>query len=252
MTSIGQTLAAYWREFKAQTIVPWRLDREFYHTYGVKPLPGARERRRRVDRAVRECGLEKRYSISPWLNEVLYNFTRLAKPDIIVETGVHFGMSSAYWLMALDANQKGTLYSIDLPCMTPGGQMNADGVPDRSYVAEVDQTGVVVKQMGLTGRWKLQLGDAKELLPALLKDLGHVGFFYHDSDHSHDHQIWEYRTAWPYVARGGWLMSDDVDWTPAFSEFSAEAGQRPKTWLSKLGVLQKGTPTPSLRVPLDS
>lgn len=250
MTSVGQSLAAYWRELKARTVVPWQLGREFYRTYGIKPLPGARDRRRLVDRAVRECGLGKRYSITPWLNEVMYNFARFAKPDIIVETGVHFGMSSAYWLMALEANQRGKLYSIDLPCITPGGQLNADGVQDRSYVTTVDQTGIVVKHMGLTGRWILRLGDAKVLLPGLLQEVGHVGFFYHDSDHSHDHQIWEYRTAWPYITDGGWLLSDDVDWTPAFSEFATETGQAPKTWRSKLGVMQKGTPKPSLHEPI--
>ncbi|MCI4353676.1 MAG: class I SAM-dependent methyltransferase [Thermoplasmata archaeon] len=247
MIKAKTSLGAYWRELKARTIVPWRLGRDFHRTYRVEPLPGARARRRLVDKAVRECGLGERYSVGPWLNEVLYNFTRIARPDVIVETGVHYGISSAYWLMALEANQKGTLYSIDLPCLTPEGQVNADGVRDLSYVTGVDQTGVVVKRMGLTARWKLLLGDARTLLPGLLADLGRVGFFYHDSDHSYEHQSWEYRTAWPYIAAGGWLMSDDVQWTPAFTEFSQGVGQAPKTWLNQLGVLQKGTLVPSLR-----
>lgn len=178
---------------------------------------------------------------------MLYNFARLVQPDVIVETGVHTGLSTTYWLMALEANQKGTLYSIDLPCLTPGGQRNADGVWDGSYVKETDETGVVAKRVGLTSRWKLLLGDAKVLLPDLLERLGHISLFYHDSDHSYDHQLWEYRTAWPYIAPGGWLLSDDVNWSPAFSEFSKASGQTSKAWMNRLGVIQKGTPSPSLR-----
>jgi hypothetical protein len=248
----GPSIGSYWREFRAQTIVPWKLEREFYRTYGITPLPGARERRRLVDGAARSCGLGKRYSIAPWLNEVMFNFARAARPDVIVETGVHFGMSSAYWLLALEANQHGTLYSIDLPTVTPGGQLNADGIQDRSFVSDVGQTGIVVKHLGLTGRWKLRLGDAKVLLPELLGELGPIGFFYHDSDHSYDHQLWEYRTAWPHIVPRGWLMSDDIEWTPAFADFSRETGQSSKRWLERLGVMQKGTTDPCLLPPLST
>ena len=252
MKPLGQSLSSYWSDLKVEMVVPRRLGRDFYRTYGIKPFPGARSRRRLVNRAVQDCGIPKRSPIALSLNEVLYNFARAAKPDVIVETGVHYGTSSAYWLMALEANQKGTLYSIDLPCLNPEGQVNADGVQDLSSVKEPEETGVVVKRMGLTSRWKLFLGDAKVLLPGLLAKLGHVGFFFHDSDHSYEHQLWEYRTAWPFLAAGGWLMSDDTDWTPAFAEFSRESGQLPKRWLNRLGVVQKGTPTPSLRVLLGS
>lgn len=46
---------------------------------------------------------------------VLYLTVRLIKPETIVETGVSSGSSSAYILRALYDNQKGKLYSIDLP-----------------------------------------------------------------------------------------------------------------------------------------
>jgi hypothetical protein len=243
------SLGSYWREFKAQTIVPWKIEQDFFRSYGIKPLPGARERRRLVDGAARDCGLGKRYSIAPWLNEVMYNLARFAQPEVIVETGVHFGMSSAYWLMALEANQKGTLYSIDLPTLTPGGRLNADGIQDASFVSDVGQTGIVVKRLGLTRRWNLRLGDAKVLLPPLLQELGQIGIFYHDSDHSYNHQLWEYRTAWPHLVPGGWLTSDDIQWTPAFADFARESGQSEKRWLNKFGVIQKGTAHPTLRPP---
>ena len=44
-----------------------------------------------------------------------YLLVRLIKPKCIVETGVSAGVSSAYILQALQDNEKGMLYSIDLP-----------------------------------------------------------------------------------------------------------------------------------------
>ena len=74
----------------------------------------------------------------------------------------------------------------------------------------------------LRGRWRLHLGDAKELLPALLPTLGPLDIFTHDSLHSYDHMMFEFRTAWPHLRDGGVLCSDDIDANRSFVDFAAE------------------------------
>lgn len=54
--------------------------------------------------------------------------------------------------------------------------------------------------------------------PSLLSRWGTIDIFFDDSDHSYDHQLWTYRTAWPFVREGGPVTYDDVDWTTGFSE----------------------------------
>jgi hypothetical protein len=76
---------------------------------------------------------------------VLYVLTRLLKPACIVETGVSAGVSSAYILRALEDNQKGKLYSIDLP-------------PDTLLSGKT--SGWIVPQY-LRDRWSLHMGDSK-------------------------------------------------------------------------------------------
>lgn len=46
---------------------------------------------------------------------LLYAICRIMKPDIVVETGVAQGVSTAFILKALSANNAGGLFSIDLP-----------------------------------------------------------------------------------------------------------------------------------------
>lgn len=167
---------------------------------------------------------------------VYYVMTRLLKPDIIVETGVNTGNSSAFILCAMEHNQHGKLYSIDLPNidveLTPGGRRQKDGVP------EDKKTGYMVPD-NLRSRWELLLGDAKDLLPELLPKLPKMDIFIHDSLHSYDHMLFEYRTAWPYLSPNGVLLSDDIDYNDAFPHFISEVQGVPVIFNDKVGALKK-------------
>jgi len=163
-------------------------------------------------------------------NEVLYLFVRAARPERIVETGVAAGFSSSYLLQGLADNGGGRMVSIDLPTLDPSGRVDRDGVTDRSRVRSAERTGFIVPDR-LRDRWELRLGDAKELLPRTLGELAPIDLFFHDSDHSYDHMLWEYRTAWPLLRAGGWLLSDDVTRNRAFADFCREVGvERPVRW----------------------
>jgi len=120
----------------------------------------------------------------------LYLLVRLIKPTKVIETGVSSGASSAYILRALEDNKKGRLYSIDLP---------PDNLP------EGRKSGWVVSE-DLRGLWDLRIGDTKQMLVPLLNEIGEIDFFIHDSLHTYEHMMWEYKCIWPFMRRRGLFL----------------------------------------------
>lgn len=156
-------------------------------------------------------------------NEVLYMLVRFARPEMVLETGVFDGASSAITLQALEDNQKGSLVSIDLP---------ARGIINGSTDRMTDTTlppgqapGWVIPDY-LRHRFQLHQGDSKELLPKLLAQHPRIDIFFHDSLHTLEHQYFEYTTAWPHIAEGGLLMSDDIFFNSAFDIFCREQNRK--------------------------
>ena len=90
--------------------------------------------------------------------------------------------------------------------------------------------------------WRLHLGDSRDVLPPLLAELGRIDLFIHDSLHTYDHMLWEYRAAWPFLRPGGLLFSDDALWNAAFTEFYQEVKAKHARVLSGVGFLQKDRP----------
>lgn len=151
----------------------------------------------------------------------LYGLIREFKPKTLVETGVCNGVSTAVILAALERNNTGSLYSIDLPEYT-----------DTNYEEGTfweGKKGAVVPKGNLPGwlipdnyreRWYLVLGRSQEKLPQLLHELGEIDFFIHDSEHSYECMTFEYQQAWQYLKPGGLLVSDDIRWNSSFDDFS--------------------------------
>lgn len=138
----------------------------------------------------------------------LYLLIRLIKPDRVIETGVSAGVSSTYILYALHDNDKGELHSIDLPPDNlPAGKRCGWAVPE-----------------SMLSRWNLHIGNSKDLLEPLLDSLQKIDCFIHDSLHTYDHMIWEFRTAWKYLRPQGLLLAHDVGRNKAFSDFMKEKG----------------------------
>jgi hypothetical protein len=123
--------------------------------------------------------------------EALYLIVRAAKPSIVVETGVLHGASSAQILYAFERNGGGRLYSVDLPRVEGPGQ---DALVPRS----------------MKDAWKLELGDARNVLPRLLNDLGRIDMFHHDSLHTYEHMLFEYESALAHLNPTGLISSHDV------------------------------------------
>src|SRR5205823_3341237 len=103
-------------------------------------------------RRYREARPGGREALDPGRFRIWYAIARLRRPDVVVETGVHDGLSSALILRALERNRNGSLISIDLPSidLPPGGP---------GWLVPAD----------LRSRWDLRLGDARKLLPELVE-----------------------------------------------------------------------------------
>jgi predicted O-methyltransferase YrrM len=155
---------------------------------------------------------------------VQYAAVRAFAPEVVVETGVASGVSTSYLLLALQKNGHGTLHSIELgdPRYLPPGKANGWIVPD-----------------WLKSNWVLHIGDSRKLLPQVLQELGSVDVFIHDSLHTYDHMLWEYRAAFPHIRPGGLLFSDDAFWNLAFPEFRIEIHATHARILRGVGFLQK-------------
>jgi len=63
---------------------------------------------------------------------------------------------------------------------------------------------------------------SKKLLGPLLHNAGQTDCFIHDSLHTYEHMIWEFRTVWPYLKLGGLFLSHDVGANDAFLDFMKE------------------------------
>jgi len=131
-----------------------------------------------------------------------YLACRLIEPEVVIETGVAYGVSSAYILTALRENGQGTLHSVDLPPLRRKAEKFwGIAVPD-----------------DLEGRWSLHRGTSASVLPRLLREIPTVDLFVHDSLHTHKNMCREFDTVWPHLRDGGLLIADDIERNLAFDE----------------------------------
>ena len=130
------------------------------------------------------------------------------RPKVVVETGVANGASSALILSSLTTFGTGRLYSIDA--------CEAERMGGRTG-QYVDET--------LRGRWELVAGTSRERLEPLLRRVGPVDFFIHDSLHTFRNMMFELNTAIRYAREGGCIfLADDIEKHTAFPEFVGRAG----------------------------
>jgi predicted O-methyltransferase YrrM len=170
----------------------------------------------------------------------LYAVLRKVQPKIAVETGVANGFSTAFSLLALQANGEGHLHSIDLPREVgrdyePGTFFEGQG---RAGIPAGSEPGWLIPP-DLKERWTLVLGRSQEELPPLLDRLGAIDTFMHDSEHSFECMWFEFNAGWPALRAGGVLLSDDVNSTEAFARFAAEQGREPVRLARGMALLQK-------------
>ena len=153
-----------------------------------------------------------------------YAVVRASKPELIVETGVANGVSTAYVALALHRNGQGRLHSIE--------------IGDSTYLPAAKEPGWFVPEW-LRPRWTLHIGDSKAVLPRLLNELKQIDIFFHDSLHTYDHMMFEFEQAHSFLRTGGILLADDALWNQSLADFARRSGARQWAILRGVGVLRK-------------
>jgi predicted O-methyltransferase YrrM len=130
------------------------------------------------------------------------------RPDVVVETGVARGITSRIVLEALEGNSQGHLWSVDLPHPF-----------ERGLVA---QTAAAVPQHRRQ-RWSYIEGSSRRRLPRLLRGLGRVDVFVHDSLHTARNTRFEMDRIGRVLAPGGVMLIDDISTHQGFADWVREA-----------------------------
>jgi len=154
----------------------------------------------------------------------IWCLTRHLRPRKVVETGVAHGVTSRFILEALKRNGDGHLWSIDLPPL------------ERSWH---EQIGAAVGD-GHADRWTYIRGSSRRRLPGLLRQLGQIDLFIHDSLHSERNVRFELERAWSCLGQDGAIVVDDIDANWGFRSFIASVtGQ-----ISLIGTAEPLRPDP--------
>ena len=130
------------------------------------------------------------------------------KPNSIVETGTSDGLSSILFLYSLYINQKGLLYSIDLP-------HNKNWT--ESTTTDMTSPGNAIPNI-FRKRFISIIEDAKIALPRVLLDVN-PRIFIHDSLHTITHMLFEYSVARALMPPKSLIVSDDILWNSSFAKF---------------------------------
>jgi hypothetical protein len=122
----------------------------------------------------------------------------------------------------MEENGFGTLYSIDLPF----------------EFATKEEVGNIVPKR-LRHRWELILGDSKIEIPRLLKNLDTIDVFFHDSLHTYEHMMFEFKTAWPKIKKKEYIISDDIHLNNSFIDFCKAFKRKPIILSANIGIIVK-------------
>jgi Methyltransferase domain len=130
---------------------------------------------------------------------------RHIQPQVVIETGVAHGVSSRVVLEALSRNDRGHLWSIDLP----------HPLDHKLHV----QTGVAVTD-SCRPRWTYLEGESRRRLPPLIAEVGRVQLFIHDSLHTTKNTLFEMEQAASIMSPGGVMLIDDIRGNSGFAIFA--------------------------------
>jgi Methyltransferase domain len=135
----------------------------------------------------------------------IWHSVRHLRPSNVVETGVARGFTTRFILEGLERNGAGHLWSVDSPPMLKPELLRQVGA------AVVDR---------LHQRWSYVRGSSTRQLPGLLRRLGKIDLFVHDSRHTERNVLFELNQAWTALRAGGFLIADDIDLNRGFSSFT--------------------------------
>jgi predicted O-methyltransferase YrrM len=201
------------------------------------------ERREYIEKYLRDItGKYQAHYAAGWVNLddalFLYWLVRKLKPKVIVQTGVCNGLSAAFMVLGLVKNgPEGKLHAIDLaPVFNP--QDPGWTIKGKVYgfiIPEGKSSGWLVPD-AYRDRFEVWSGDAKELLPKMVDKVDSIDLFYHDSDHTYDHMMFEFREAKRKLKPGGLIVGDDISWNASVWEFADEYAVPSYNYKGAVGV----------------
>jgi len=153
--------------------------------------PGEEEH---VGNANEKGPIEIFYGPSPELMKACNIVTRLLKPEVVLESGVAKGFTSAAILDALEENGRGKLYSVEMPSL---------------HIGYKKQVGERIPK-ALRKRWSLSLGPSAVVLPSLVETLGQVDLFVYDSAISYDNQRSDFGIITRAMRTGGVIIANQI------------------------------------------
>ena len=142
---------------------------------------------------------------TPGERATLYALIRMIEPEWVVECGTNWGCSATQILSALQANQYGSLTSIDIRARTEGHPV-----------------GKLIPG-SLRTRWSFVHDDAVSWLAQSDRP---IPFLFEDTDHTEETTAGIYSAALQRLAPGGWIVSHDA-YIPAVIAGIRRAGIEP-------------------------
>lgn len=140
-----------------------------------------------------------RWNAEQNLFTLLYSLIYAKKPASVVETGVANGISTNAIMIALEnSKSSGVLHSYDVLLKT-----------SKAYKG--------------TGNWQFHLLSTYNThvqLEKVVRSLPKPDIWLHDSNHGYRWQKFEYLLAMKFLKKGGILISDDIDGSPAWAELA--------------------------------
>ena len=131
------------------------------------------------------------------LIKFIFAFLKTTEVINIVETGVANGAITNTIMSASASDREFNLHSFDVN-------------PNCKDVLNASEKWTFIHLKGI---------DLRKSLAKYLKELPEIDLWIHDADHSYEWQRFEYTLALSKLSRNGWIFSDDVDSSPAWSEF---------------------------------
>ena len=147
----------------------------------------------------------------------LFALVRLSRPQSLVESGVASGVSSTFLLLGIKANSAGILHSIDFPIFRKGGRGN------ESWAIPQGMSSGWAVPTKLRSRWDLRQGRSEDLLKPLLKEIGTLDLYCHDSPVDVMHFEFEMESIRKHLKTGSLVVADNTD-RKVFDEAARSVG----------------------------
>ena len=145
---------------------------------------------------------------------LLYFLVRYHRPARIVETGVAAGYSSFSILTALKDNDRGHLWSSDLPYLK-------HDAPERDI-------GILVPD-NLRERWSLFIKGDRDNLAEIVQQCGSVDLVSYDSDKSYHGRTFAMGILEPRLVSNGVVLMDDIQDNFFFRDYFVD-GESERNW----------------------